>query len=43
VLAYKKKVRGWLGQAPPPSATKVAQLRTRLQHFEETVHRRLAF
>jgi beta-N-acetylhexosaminidase len=43
VLVYKKKVRTWLAQAPPPSATKVAQLRTKLQRFEDAVHRRLAF
>ena len=43
VIAYKKKVRGWLKQAPPPSARKVEQLRARMRRFEEAVHRRLAF
>lgn len=43
VRAYKKKVGSWLRQAPPPSETKVAQLRTKLKHFEDAVHRRLAF
>ncbi|MBI2677478.1 MAG: beta-N-acetylhexosaminidase [Candidatus Koribacter versatilis] len=43
VLAYKKKVRGWLKQSSPPTAQKVEQLRKRLRRFEQDVHRRLAF
>jgi len=43
VLAYKKKVAGWLKQAPPPTAKTVAGLRTRMKQFEDALHRRLAF
>lgn len=43
VVAYKKKVRAWLKQSPPPTAKKVEQLRKRLRQFENDVHRRLAF
>lgn len=43
VLAYKKKMRAWLRQAPQPSMAKVAQLRVRMEKFTDAVHRRLAF
>jgi beta-N-acetylhexosaminidase len=43
VVAYKKKMRTWLKQAPPPSAKKVEQLRAQMKQFEDSVHRRLAF
>jgi beta-N-acetylhexosaminidase len=43
VLAYKKKMRAWLRQAPPPAGARVAQLRSRMELFTGAVHRRLAF
>ena len=43
VLTYKRNVRAWLKQAPPPSGKRVAQLRERMKRFEDAVHRQLAF
>ena len=43
VLKYKKKVGRWLKQSPPPTAKKIAQLRSQMKKFEDAVHHRLAF